>query len=344
MNLSRRLLAALLLLLLVIVVAALGYRLLAGPQVTILDAVYMALVTIASVGYSEIVPTGAHPALRIFNMLVILFGIGVLLYVFTIATAFIVEGELTDIVRRRKMLKQVEQLKSHIIVCGAGETAHHVVRELLRTGHRFVVIDHDPQRLEKVHHMGDFPVVKGEAADEEALESAGLARADGLVSVLPDDRDNLMVVVAARRMNPTVRIVARCTDARVAEMLMRAGANSAVSPNMIGGLRLASELIRPHVVGFLDQMLKEPQRAVRVEEIHVGEGSPWVGKTLHQTELHRRFGLLALAVRKPDGETAYNPQGETVLAPRDVVIVMGGMEQVWSARQASGQAVERPEA
>jgi voltage-gated potassium channel len=232
------------------------------------------------------------------------------------------------------MLKQVGRLTNHFIVCGAGETAHHLIQELVKTGHHFVVIDHDEERLEKIQHLGDFPVVKGEATEEEVLESAGFSRAQGLVSVLPDDRDNLMVVVTARQKSSSVRIVARCTDARVAEMLMRAGANSAVSPSLIGGLRLASELIRPHVVSFLDLMLKEPSRVIRVEEISVPEGSSWAGKTLQDTEIHRRFGLLALALRKPDGETTYNPQGDIVLAPRDVLIVMGDVTQVWNARQS----------
>lgn len=338
MSLSRRLVTALLLLLLVLLVATLGYRLLGGPEVSILDALYMALITVASVGYGEIVDTAANPALRAFNMVVILVGVGVLLYAFTIATAFIVEGELKDIFRRRKMLKQVERLANHFIVCGAGETAHHVVEELLKAGHRFVVIDHDAERLEKIQHLGDFPVVQGEATEEEVLESAGFSRAQGLVSALPDDRDNLMVVVTARQKSSLIRIVARCTDARVAEMLMRAGANSAVSPNLIGGLRLASELIRPHVVSFLDLMLKEQSKTIRVEEISVPEGSPWAGKTLQDTEIHRRFGLLALALRKPDGETTYNPQGNTVLVPQDVLIVMGDVNQVWKARGNSGQA------
>jgi voltage-gated potassium channel len=339
MNLRRRLVVALLLLLIVVMVTAAGYRILGGPRVSLLDAIYMAIITFASIGYGEIVDTSANPALRVFNMVMILFGIGVMLYVFSASTAFIVEGELKDIFRRRKMLKQVRELKDHFIVCGAGETAHHVVQELLKTGNRFLVIDHDEEHLKKIQHLGEFPVLKGEAADEEVLESAGLSRARGLVTALPDDKDNLMVVVTARQMNPTVRIVGRCTDARMADKLMRAGANSAVSPNMIGGMRMASELIRPHVVSFLDLMLKEQSKTLRVDEITIVETSPWVGKTLRDTAIHQRFELLALAVRKPSGEIKYNPLGDTIFAPQDVLIVMGDVNQVWKAREAAGQTV-----
>lgn len=339
MNLRRQLITALLLLFIIVMLAAAGYRLLGGPEVSTLDAIYMAIITIATVGYGEVVNTGTHPYLRVFNIFVILFGIGIMLYVFSASTAFIVEGELKDIFRRRKMLKQIRDLKDHFIVCGAGETAYHVVQELLKTGHRFVVIDHDEERLEKIRHLGEFPVLTGEAADEEILGAAGLSRAQGLAVVLPDDKDNLMVTVTARQMSSSVRIVARCADARMADKLIRAGASTAVSPNMIGGLRMASELIRPHVVSFLDLMLKEQSKTLRVEEISVSEASPWAGKTIRDSEIHARFELLALAVRKPSGETTYNPHGDTSLRPGDVIIVMGDVNQVWKAREAAGQLV-----
>lgn len=336
MPLRRQLIVSLLLLFSIVMLAAAGYRILGGPHVSILDAVYMAIITVATVGYGEVVDTSANPTLRVFNIFVIFFGIGIMLYVFSASTAFIVEGELKDIFRRRKMLKQIRDLKDHFVICGAGETAYHVVNELLKTSHQFVVIDHDEERLEKIQHLGEFPVLKGEAADEEVLEEAGLSRAAGLAIVLPDDKDNLMVTVTARQMSSTVRIIARCADARMGDKLIRAGASTAVSPNMIGGMRMASELIRPHVVGFLDLMLREKSKTLRVEEISVREGSSWAGKTIHETEIHRRFELLALAVRNAAGAMEYNPHGDTVLRSGDVLIVMGNVDQVWKAREAAG--------
>ena len=336
MPLRRQLIVSLLLLLIIVMLAAAGYRILGGPHISILDAVYMAVITVATVGYGEVVDTSANPTLRVFNIFVIFFGIGIMLYVFSASTAFIVEGELKDIFRRRKMLKQIRDLKDHFVICGAGETANHVVNELLKAGHQFVVIDHDEERLEKIQHLGEFPVLKGEAADDEVLEMAGLMRAAGLAIVLPDDKDNLMVTVTARQMSSTVRIIARCADARMGDKLIRAGASTAVSPNMIGGMRMASELIRPHVVGFLDLMLREKSKTLRVEEIPVREGSSWVGKKIHETEIHRRFELLALAVRDSAGAMEYNPHGDTVLRSGDVLIVMGDVNQVWKAREAAG--------
>jgi voltage-gated potassium channel len=336
MNLRRQLIIALLLLIVVLGLAVVGYRWLGGPDVTLLDALYMAVVTFSTVGYGEIVDTTMNPTLRIFNIFVILFGIGIMLYVFSSATAFVVEGELHDIFRRRKMMKQIRDLHHHFIICGAGETGLYVLQELLKTGHSFVVIDHDELRLEKIRNVGGFPTIVGDASDEEVLVSAGLDRAKGLVTVLPDDKDNLMISVTARQKNSAIRIVARCSDNRMAQKMMSAGATSTVAPSMIGGMRLASELIRPHVVGFLDLMLREHSRTLRVEEIVLKEGTPWDGITIAQTELHRRFELLALGLRRPDGQMIYNPQANAKVASGDVIIVMGDMNQIWKARAAAG--------
>ena len=133
-----------------------------------------------------------------------------------------------------------------------------------------------------------------------------------------------------------MRIVARCVDARMGERMVRAGASVSVSPIMIGGLRMASEMIRPHVVGFLDLMLKEKSKTLRVDEIAVGANSSWVGKTIGETEIHRKYDLLALAVRKPNGENLYNPQGDLTLLAGDILIIMGDISKVRQAREAAG--------
>jgi voltage-gated potassium channel len=342
MNLRRRLILALLMLMAMVLVAADGYQYLGGPSVTFLDAIYMAVITFATIGYGEVIDTSHNPPLRIFNMIMILFGIGIMLYVFSVSTAFVVEGELRDILRRRKMHKEIQRMKNHFIVCGGGETGQYIVRELLKTKHAFIVIDHDEGQLEKIQHLGKFPVLKGDASEEEVLTAAGLARARGLVSALRDERDNLMVTVTARQMNPTIRIVARCAEARMADKLILAGASSAVSPNMIGGLRLASELIRPHVVSFLDLMMRD-KKAMRVEQITVRQDSPWIGKALQEIDLHSQFDLLVLALHQPSGEMKYSPETD-VLTDGDVLVVMGEVSNLWKAREAAGEPLPEVEA
>ena len=276
------------------------------------------------------------PGLRLFNIFFILVGIGIMLYVFSVSTAFIVEGELNDFFRRRRMMKQIQDMNDHLIICGAGETGTYLVKELLKTGNVFVVIDHDQERLDRISQLGEVPVLKGEGGDEDVLMAARIHQARGLASVLPEDKDNLLLTVTARLLNPHLRIVARCAEASMVEKLLRHGANSAISPNMIGGMRLASELIRPSVVNFLDMMLREQSGTMRVEEITIAEGSPWIGKKLKQTDLTERYELLPLAIRKAGGDMKFNPRGDMVMASGDVLVVMGDVANAWKAREAAG--------
>jgi voltage-gated potassium channel len=339
MSLRKQLVLSLLLLVVVVMSAVAAYMWFGGPEVTLLDAVYMAVITITTVGYAEIVDTHANPALRLFNIFFIIIGIGIMLYVFSVSTAFIVEGELNHFFRRRKMQKLIRDMHDHLIICGAGETGTYLVKELLRTGNIFVVIDHDEERLKRIGLLGEVPVLKGEGGDEEILMAAQVKKARGLASVLPEDKDNLLLTVTARLLNPNLRIVARCAEPGMSEKLLRHGANAAISPNMIGGLRLASELIRPSVVSFLDTMLRDQSGTMRVDEIVVAEGSAWIGQKLRELDLAGRYELLPLALRKPDGHMKFNPRDDTVMASGDVLVVMGDIANAWKARDAAGNKV-----
>ena len=336
MSLRNQLVLSLLLLVVVVLSAVAVYVCFGGPEVTLLDAFYMAVITITTVGYTEVVDTHSNPGLRLFNIFFILIGIGIMLYVFSVSTAFIVEGELNHIFWRRKMQKLIRDMHDHLIICGAGETGTYLVKELLETGNVFVVIDHDEQRLEKISQLGEVPFLKGEGGDEEVLTAARIQVARGLATVLPEDKDNLLTTVTARQLNPNLRIVARCAHPRMVDKLLRHGANAAISPNMIGGLRLASELIRPRVVTFLDLMLREQSGTLRVDEIAVAKGSPWIGKKVKDIDLHRRYGLLPLAICKPDGDMEFDPHENTVVGNGDALVVMGNVENVWKARDAAG--------
>jgi voltage-gated potassium channel len=326
-----------------------GYRLLGGPHVSLVDALYMAVITLAGVGYGEFVDTGHNPALRIFNMFVVVFGVMIMAYVFSSVTAFLVEGDYTNVFRRRKMLKQISQLKGHFIVCGLGDTGRHAMAELQKTETPFVVIDHIEDNVKRLQEHADYRdllYVVGDATDEEVLEQAGLSRASGLLATLAQDKDNLVITVMVRQKNPQIRIVSRCTDLKYSERMLKAGANSVVSPNMIGGMRLASEVLRPHVVSFLDLMLKEQSRVLRIEEIVVPEGSPWEGKALSQLELRTRYNHLPMALKNvKDGETSQrfwvNPPDNITVRSGLVIIVMGAVSDIKRARtdSAGGEAL-----
>ncbi|MBZ5720205.1 MAG: potassium channel family protein [Acidobacteriia bacterium] len=341
MTLRKRLLFAVGLLAVLITVSVTGYRVLGGSSVTFLQALYMAVITLAGVGYGEIVDTSHNAALRVFNIGIVLFGVAITVYVFSVVAAFLVEVEVTNPFWRRRMQKRIDELRDHFIVCGLGDTGRHAVAELQKTGTPHVVVDISEEKIKKLRELhpeslSDVLYVAGDATEEEVLEKAGLERARGLITVLPNDKDNLVVTVVVRQHFPKMRIVTRSADHKFAERMMRAGANATVSPSQIGGLRMASELIRPHVVGFLDLMLKEKGSTLRVEEIEVHASSAWAGVALHDLNLKGRYNLLVLGLKKPretEGpELVANPPDNSVVPGQGVIIAMGDLKDIQRAR------------
>jgi voltage-gated potassium channel len=341
----RRFTTALVMLLVVIAGAVTGYKLIGGPTVGYLQAIYMAIITLAGVGYGEIVDTSRNPALRMFNIFIVLVGVAITVYALSAVTAFLVEGEITDLFWRRKMQKKIGELRHHYIVCGLGNTGRYAVQELQKTGTPYVVIDQSDEAIKRLQdhspkQYDEMLYVIGDATDESMLDAAGIDRAAGLIAGLHSDKDNLVITVMARQKNPKLRIIARCTDLKFSERMVRAGANSTVSPNQIGGLRMASELLRPHVVGFLDLMLKEKSNILRIEDLEIGEGSPWVGHSIAKINLRGQYNLLSLAV-KTSGDPKLpnfwvNPPDELTLQGGMVLIVMGNVKDVQRARDDAG--------
>ena len=345
MTTRKRLILACILLLTVGTVAVIGYKIIGGPSVTLLDAIYMVVITLSGVGYGEIVDTSNNHALRVFNIFIVLTGAGVAVYVFSVLTAFLVEGELRHLFRRSRMKKQISELQKHFIVCGFGETGRHVVDELqkAKTPHVVVEISNDAITHAQQAHQdvyNDMLYIVGDATDEEVLAQAGLDVAAGLISVLPSDKDNLVITVVVRQRNPAIRIVSRSTHLSYAERMVKAGANSTVSPNHIGGLRMASEVLRPTVVGFLDMMLQEKSRTLRVEEISLGSQSAWVGSLMSDLNLSDRYNLLPLAIKSTGdagSQFIFNPPKTTRLSAGSVIIVMGDEDSVSRARAEAGK-------
>jgi voltage-gated potassium channel len=340
--LPKRLIFAGGLFLVLVIVSVTGYLLLGGPSVTFLQALYMAVITLAGVGYGEIVDTAHNPALRVFNMGVVLFGVAITVFVFSVVAAFLVEIEVTNPFWRRRMQTRIDELRGHYIVCGLGDTGRHAVEELQKTGTPYVVVEMQEDVVKKVretHHdlLGHMLFVIGDATEEETLEKAGIEHAHGIITVLPQDKDNLVVTVVSHQRFPHLRIVARSAEEKFSDRMLRAGAKATVSPSRIGGLRMASEAIRPHVVGFLDLMLKSQSQTLRVEEIDVREHSPWVGSALSDLQIHARHNLLVLAVKNaggggPAAKLWVNPPENLRLQGGAAIIVMGDVKDIHEAR------------
>lgn len=327
----RRLFIPALCVLLVVLVGAGGYRFLGGGRWPFDECLYMTVITVSTVGFAEVLDGLGHVAGgRAWTMGLILVGSGAMLYFLSTLTAMIIETDLGDVLKRRRMQKKIDALSAHVIVCGAGTTGIHVIEELARSATPFVVIDIDAKRLSYLSES-KFPgllYVEGDAAEDEVLERAGIARAHGVVAALSDDHSNLYVTVSSRALNPELRIVAKAVEHSAGPKLLRAGANATVSPNEIGALRLVGEMVRPRVVRFLDATLNERDDSLRIEEFPVEVNSQLAGTKLADTAFFGRTDLAVIAIQSPDGSFHLNPRPEARLEPGSALIVLGHVREL----------------
>lgn len=294
-----------------------GYRLL-SPQSTWIDCFYMTFITIATIGYTEVVDLGASPTGRLFTIAIAFVGIGALTYLLSTLTAFILEGDLNFALRRRRMEKQIGNLNGHYILCGIGRVGSNVAEELAATGRAYVVVDENMQQIER--HLERYPddlYVHGDASDDTVLEKAGIRDAIGVFAITGEDVKNIVISLTARQLRGDIRIVARVHEVRNADKTRRTGADVIVSPDFTGGLRIASAMIRPQVVSFLDEMLKSEER-LRVEEITVG--SRFEARPLESIDLESRDYLL-LAIREGD-RWVFHPDPSRPVHPGSVLVFM----------------------
>lgn len=306
-----------------------GYRAIGGPEGTWMQAVYMAANVLTTTGFREAVDISHSTVGQSFTILLMIFGAGVMVYSTSVITAFVVEGDLTQGFRRRRMRRAVEGMSGHFIVCGVGATGWAVVRELVSTEREVVVIETAAEKVTKIEtDFPSVPVLQEDFTDDQALVRAGVARATGLVVCTTIDKDLLVTTITARQLNPNIRIVARAASERAVARLRQAGADSVVSPALIGGMRMASELVRPGVVTFLDTMLRNTNRNLRIEDVTVPPTSPMVGRTLGDLNTHARSNCLLLATKTVAGDYVYNPPDKAAIEAGMVLIVMGDPNDV----------------
>ncbi len=274
---NRKLKIALTLLVLVMLIGTVGFVFIEGWRP--LDALYMTTITLSTVGFQEVHPLS--PAGRIFTIFLIISGLGIFIFGVSAVGSFIAEGQLSGLVRRRRMENRIQGMSNHFIVCGMDETGQRIIEEFQRAHAPFVVIERDKEKIEKFNVSPEIVVLEGDATEDEVLIKAGIERAQGLVTALALDTDNLFVVISARHINPQLRIVAQATDEANLYKMKKAGANNVISPNSIGGFRMASIMLRPTVVSFLDVMTSgDPDVSLRMEEVTIPPDSHMDRKTL----------------------------------------------------------------
>ncbi|MDZ4177745.1 MAG: potassium channel protein [Coriobacteriia bacterium] len=319
----RRLYAALSAFAAVLAVGTAGYMLIEGWR--FLDALYMTVITVGTVGYREVQPL--DDVGRIFTMGLIFAGFGVLLFFLGTVIDFVVEGHLKGFLEGRRMERLIERLTGHHIVAGMGRVGSVVARSLASEGADFVLVENDPDRAASARAEGWF-VVEGDATEEHTLLAAGVQRARSLVTAVDTDADNVFVTLTARTLNPQLFIVARSAQDSSEDKLRRAGANRVMTPSTIGGRRMAAMALNPVVSDFLDLVTHGDEVEFRLQEFELSPGSGLVGISIRDSRVRETTGAYILAIQKPDGEINTNPSSATVLDTGDRLVVLGTSEQL----------------
>ena len=314
-------------LLVVVLVGSFWFTLVEGFSV--LDAVYMTVITISTVGFKEV--QELDTSARIFVVVLIIGGLTVITYTLSSVGRVIIEGSIQKMVGRHRMLREIEKMKNHYIVCGHGRMGQILCQELTSEKVPFVVVDRDPETGEQLTDLG-YKVVQGDATEDEVLERAGVKRAKGLVAVVSRDVDNLYITMSAREMsreeNPKLYILSRATDTPASRKISRAGADRVISPYTIGGMRIVQALLRPTVYDFVDIATQSKGLDLMFEELEIGPGSKIDGLSLKDSGIRSGFDVIVIGIKKPSGRMVFNPGPDLVLQVGDVLIMLGDKEQL----------------
>jgi len=319
----RHLAAPVVVLMLLLTVGTLGYRTLGGWAW--LDAMYMTVITITTVGFHEVQPLG--PAGRLFTMGLALGGVFTAFYAAGAFIRAIVTGEIRTVFGRQRMEHQLAKLSNHLVVCGFGRMGQLVCEEFSEARLPFVVIDRDPTVLEGFSMPHGIPLV-GDATADDVLKQAGIERARALVTAAASDADNLYIAMSAHFINEPLFIVARAESEGAERKLLRAGASRVVSPYSIGGHRVAQAVLRPNAMDFIELATRTAHLELQIEEIELKSSSNLVGVPLKESPIKSKLGIIVVAIKRPDGRMLFNPTPETALEKGDVLIALGHRQQL----------------
>ncbi len=323
MNLDNQTILVLILPLALLLFGVAGYHIIEGWP--ILDCVYMTVITVATVGFSEIHELSQTG--RVFTVVLILTGVMIIAYSIQWFVMYMLQKNIFGTLGRRRMDRKIKTLKDHTIVCGYGKIGRHVADTFLAEGEPFVIIDREFPDEEHMAEKG-LMYIEGDGADEVVLEEAGIDRARTLVAVVGSDADNLFITMTARGLNREIKVVARAEDANNKGKLLRAGANKVVLPYEMGGRRIAAQVMFPSVTDFLETVMSSENLELRMAELKVGGSSSLNNQSLHESHIRRETGCIILAI-KPDGKKLItNPDSEMKINAGDMLICLGTMEQI----------------
>jgi len=319
MNARKQLWIAVICMTFVVILGTLGFMTI--EEISLFQAFWMTMITVLTVGYGDAVPV--TQAGKVFALLIIPVGVGIVTYAIGVVAAMIIEGNLFHAVRRKKMDKQIAQLQNHIIVCGCGRVGLQVVHELQEKNIPFVVVDKDESILEKEKLL----YVHGDATEDQVLHHAGISKAAGLVAIVANDAENVFITLTARGLNDAIKIVARAEKPETEDKLKRAGANKVINPSSMAGIHIAKGIANPLTVHYIDTVLYGMEQSFVIEEIAVGKGSILASKSLLESDVRNQFDVTILAILR-NGDVIHNPTGQEKLREHDMIIVFGSVEKL----------------
>ncbi len=320
---TKKLKIALLSLFSLFIIGTSGYHMIEGWSIS--ESLYATVITLSTVGYGDYYPITEEG--RIFTIILVIFGVGTMLYTVVLFTETMVDARIRSLMGRGKLERMIKKLNNHYIICGCGRIGYLICKELAEEKIDFVVIDNNPEIIQKIEDEG-FIYYKGDATHDKSLIAAGIKRAKGIVCALPSDAENLYVILTAKELNPDIYILSRSEETESEHRLLRAGADRVMSPYTLGGMRMAMAISRPAMLDFIEITTMRQSLELRMEELPICEGSPYIGKSLEESEIRQRYGLIIVAVKKDSGKMIFNPLANYVISSGDKLIALGEDENV----------------
>lgn len=330
----RKIYLALLLLFTIVCSGIVGFILIEGY--TLGEAFYMTIITISTVGFNEVRPLSEEG--RLFTSFLIIFSFGTFAYTITSITIYVLDGEFNRYFRNLRVNRKVNKISNHTIICGYGRNGRQAVAELKSHHRKYVLVEQKPDILEELREGRDIPFIEGDATLERTLEKAGIDRAKSLITTLPNDADNMFVVLTAREMNPDLLIISRASKDNSDKKLRRAGADNVIMPDKIGGAHMASLVIKPDVIEFMDYVMGQGSSSINLEEITF-ENLPedLKNKSIKELGVKDKSGANIVGFRDAEGEYIINPSPDTIVTPKAKIFVLGNIEQIDAFRDFASQ-------
>jgi voltage-gated potassium channel len=315
----------------VIAFGTLGYAMIEDWQA--FDALYMTIITLATVGFREV--HELSPEGKIFTIVLIISGTGIIAYTLSSLIQFTLEGQLRKILGRKKLESRIGKLRDHYIICGYGRIGHLICREFQSRPTPFVIVEQNPNHIERLEREG-YMYVEGDATDDETLQAAGIEYAKGLITAVTSDTDNVYITLTARGLNPKLFILARAGEEGAEKKLMRAGASKVISPYTIGASRMAQAILRPSVVDFIELATASEHLALQIEEIRIAADSVLAGKNLIDSGIRQSMGIIIVGIKEADGKMTFNPPPEKNIEPNSVLIILGERPAISQLEKIAG--------